>query len=381
MSSDRHINPKIITAILSRDQTSTSYKYALLRAVVQCIANHHSHKKRGSSGWVKFPLGILIYYWLLYYFPIVGNRTFIPQMNGESISPDGKQMAIRPAIKRLTDHYNMLEGDAFSQFKLDLDLGSYPDKLKDDFLEAAKKVRGTIISMPMKHLGFSQFGEHYSLIRKAESGRLTKVSLYNLIMGAGYFEIREELYQVLLELGPIIVGEESILSSWATYTERAADRISEAPDLDQKAILNLLTQSHHDIRDTQEIRRLVLNNEGLQRCVWSGNKLTENNMHVDHVIPYSIWQNNELWNLLPATNSINTNKSDKIPTPDLINRSSERILETWSIYKENFGDRFLKEAFNGLGYNANEELYKALESLIFKSEYLIEKRGMPAFEG
>jgi CRISPR/Cas system Type II protein with McrA/HNH and RuvC-like nuclease domain len=200
-------------------------------------------------------------------------------------------------------------------------------------------------------------------------------------MSAGYFEIHEELYEVLLELGPIIVGEESILSNWATYTERAAGRITEAPDLDQKTILNILTQSHHDIRDTQEIRKLVLQKEGLNRCVWSGNKLTENNMHVDHVIPFSVWQNNELWNLLPATNTINSNKSDKIPTPGLITRSGERILEIWSIYRENFGDRFLREAFNGLGYKQTDDLNSALDALKFKSEYLIEKRGMPAFEG
>ena len=302
-------------------------------------------------------------------------------MNGESVTPDGNQMAIRPAIKKLTDHYNSLKGDAFAEFKLNLDLGSYPEVMDDNFLEAARKIRGAIVNMPMKHLGFSQFGEHYSLIRKAETGRLTKVSLYDLIMGAGYFEIREELYEVLLELGPIIVGEESILSSWASYTERAADRITEAPELDQKEILNILTQSHHDIRDTQEIRKLVRNNKSLNKCVWSGKQLTDHNLHVDHIIPFSVWQNNELWNLLPATNTVNANKSDKIPTPGLITRSGERILETWNIYRENFGDRFLREAFNGLGYKQTDDLDSALEALIFKSEYLIEKRGMPAFEG
>lgn len=376
------MDSQLITAILARDRNSTSYKFALLRAVVQCIADHHSHKKKGSEGWVQFPLGILVYYWMLYYFPIVGSDIFIPQMNGEAPSPEeGMQMAIRPEMKKLTEHYRDLGSNAFAQFKMDIDLGNIPGFMMGDFLKAAKKIRKTIIKMPMKHLGFSQYEEHYHLMRKGASGRLSRVSLYHLIAGCGTFEIKKDLYEMLLELGPVIVGEESILNSWATYTTRAADLNQNVPDLQHNRILDVLSISHQDIRDTNEIRRLVALKDELSYCVWTGRRLDTGNLHVDHVIPFSVWQNNQLWNLLPASDTANSNKSDKIPSPELIDKCCDRIIHTWSLYDEHFDKRFKADAYTGLGYSGEGELITAVDSLKFKSEYLIKRRGMPAYDG
>ncbi|WP_418887615.1 HNH endonuclease domain-containing protein [Leeuwenhoekiella marinoflava] len=46
---------------------------------------------------------------------------------------------------------------------------------------------------------------------------------------------------------------------------------------------------------------------------------------MDHVIPFSVWKNNDLWNLLPAAAHINARKRDKIPAPELIARQRGHI--------------------------------------------------------
>jgi hypothetical protein len=78
---------------------------------------------------------------------------------------------------------------------------------------------------------------------------------------------------------------------------------------------------------------------------------------------------------------VNRKKSDKIPSPDLIDKSGQRIIEMWKGYEIHFTTRFIRDAFNGLGYTQGNNLSNALDSLIFKSTYLIEKRGLPAFDG
>lgn len=381
MSNNKYINPKIITAILSRDRTTTTYKFALLRSLVECISHHHSHKKSIKTEWVQFPLGILIYYWLQYYFPIIGSKIFIPQMGKETPDGQGTRLAIRDVMEKVTKYYTKLGNNAFEEFNLNLHLGTSDQFHHNDLIDAARKIQRIIINMPMKYLGVSQFGEHYSLVRKVQLGKIEKVTLYDLIYDAGSFEIHEDLYDVLLELGPIIIGSESILESWASFSEKASERNNKIPTVSKHMVLNILSLDPKAIRETNEIRKIFKEDQNLNYCVWTGKKLAPNTFEVDHIIPFSIWHNNDLWNLLPTSTAVNRKKSDKIPSPDLINKSGQRIIEMWKGYEKHFTTRFTRDAFNGLGYIQGNNLSNALDSLIFKSTYLIEKRGLPAFEG
>jgi len=64
------LNTQILTAILSKDSKDSTYKYALLRAMVQCVTDQNPHKEKAENGWITYPFGLLIYYWILYYYPI-----------------------------------------------------------------------------------------------------------------------------------------------------------------------------------------------------------------------------------------------------------------------------------------------------------------------
>jgi HNH endonuclease len=50
------------------------------------------------------------------------------------------------------------------------------------------------------------------------------------------------------------------------------------------------------------------------RCVYSGQVLTLDDLSLDHYLPWSFVAHNQLWNLIPVPKSINSSKSDKIPS-------------------------------------------------------------------
>jgi CRISPR/Cas system Type II protein with McrA/HNH and RuvC-like nuclease domain len=68
-----------------------------------------------------------------------------------------------------------------------------------------------------------------------------------------------------------------------------------------------------DIAESKTLYRTILKADGKVRCVWSGDTIAR--YDIDHIIPFTIWKNNDLWNLLPARPDFNNQKRDKIPSP------------------------------------------------------------------
>jgi hypothetical protein len=62
--------------------------------------------------------------------------------------------------------------------------------------------------------------------------------------------------------------------------------------------------------------------------VWTGKALKEK-YEVDHVIPFDLWHNNDLWNLMPATINANRQKSNRLPSADLLIKRKDRIISYW----------------------------------------------------
>lgn len=85
----------------------------------------------------------------------------------------------------------------------------------------------------------------------------------------------------------------------------------------------------------------ILKQEGQVYCVWTGKKVST--YDIDHLIPFSIWKNNDLWNLLPSDSKTNNQKRDKIPSPELIEKQKSLIVDYWEILNESQTQRFNKE--------------------------------------
>ena len=44
---------------------------------------------------------------------------------------------------------------------------------------------------------------------------------------------------------------------------------------------------------------------GRLHCVWSGKRLSTNNLDIDHCFPWTVWPCGDLWNLMPSHRQVN----------------------------------------------------------------------------
>lgn len=358
-----------ISKIIERDSKTTTYKFALLRGVIDIIQDNSPYISFLENR-VQIPTGLLIEKWLLYYYPILQSQTSIPQINGET------NLAFSNQLSKLILDYEARGG--FSAFYNDLKNKGIPEDLQNDFFELTKKLRDTITKMPMKFIGRSISNEFYSIFNYENQTirRSSTIDIETLIKNFGTFSIPFEYYEAFKILGSFINGLDSILFKWAEFSVNASGN-----NLSVHKVLNEVLKSPITLRDIKESKKLykdILQKEGNVYCVWTGRKIS--NYDIDHLIPFSVWKNNDLWNLLPSDSKINNQKRDKIPAPEVIERQKNLIIDYWGIIYENQSKRFQKEIQVALlgNHSFDSWKYSGISQLQNSCNYLIENRG---FEG
>ena len=364
MKSDVFAN---ISKIIERDSKTTTYKFALLRGVIDIIQDN-SPFSTFSKNRVHFPTGLLIGKWMLYYYPFLESPTYIPQINGET------NLAFGVQLKKIISAYSSIGG--FSAFYNDLKNKGIPKTLQSDFFVLAKKLKDTITRMPMRYIGRSISNDYYSIFQ-FESGTVRKnasgIDIEFLINSFGSFSIPADYYEAFQVLGSFISGQDSILFKWAEFSVNASGK-----NLSMEKVINEVLKSpitERDVEESKKIYKSILKKEGKVFCVWTGKTITS--YDVDHMIPFSVWKNNDLWNLLPSQATTNNQKRDKIPSTSLIERRKDLILHYWELMNENQSLRFQKEIKVALlGNNSIIGWQKtAVKQLQSSCDYLISNRG------
>lgn len=355
-----------ISKIIERDSKATTYKFALLRGVID-IVQDNSPFVQFVEDRVQFPTGLLIEKWLLYYYPIMGSPIELPQINGRS------NLAFRSQLGKLINSYGPRGG--FSAFYNDLKDKGIPQALQPDFFELTKILRNTITKMPMKYIGRSLGHGFYSIFQfeNRPLGRPPKIDLEYLIGHYGTFSIPREYYEAFKVLGSFINGQDSLLFKWAAFSVNASGGNLSMETVLDKVLKGPITE--RNITESKRLYRSILQREGAVHCVWTGKRIS--NYDIDHVLPFSIWKNNDLWNLLPSVPRINNQKRDKIPSPETIERQKPLILEYWEMMHEDQGDRFQKEFQVALLGHRSFSHWKdmGIAKLQDNCSYLIEQRG------
>ena len=356
-----------INKIIERDNKSTTYKFALLRGVIDIIQDNSPFIKIYGNK-VTIPTGLLIEKWLIYYYPIFESLTPIPQINGELNLAFGKQFL------QLVSKYKELGG--FSVFYNHLKNKGIPASLHSDFTALVKKIHETITKMPMKYIGRSISNDFYSIF--SYESRSLKLKPYILDIdflrhGFGSFSIPLQYYTSFKILGSFITGQDSILFKWAQFSVNASGKSLTFEKVINEVLKNPITE--RDLLESKKIYQSALRNEGNVYCVWTGKLITK--YDVDHMIPFTVWKNNDLWNLLPSHPSTNNNKRDKIPSSNLIKKQSDLIKHYWQLIDEKQPVRFQKEIRHSLvgDINTTDLHFVALEQLQKKCDYLISERG------
>lgn len=360
-----------IGKIIERGKKSSTYKYALLRGTIDIIQENSPYISFQKDR-VFIPLGLLLEKWIIYYYPLYQLKDIIPQNTS-------KKSSFQQKLKNLINFYDSKGG--FSAFYNDLRNKSIPIDFRLEFFELLKTILTTITGMPMKHLGFSVSKNHYSIFiphkKKIQKANYLKYGeIENIIEDFGAFSLPVEYYQIFKLLGSFVNGQDSILFKWAEFSSKTSGDYFSV-----NKVLNELLKSPVTKRNITESKKLytdILNKKGMFYCVWTGKKLTSlSETNIDHMIPFSIWKNNDLWNLMPSTPNINSKKRDKIPTPEIIERQKELILNYWGIIYENQARRFQKELQVSLLGNNSFDSWKriGISQLQNSCDYLIENRG------
>lgn len=362
-----------VASILENDSKTTSYKYALLRAL--CIISRDSDV---SVQWktddsVSIKMSRITREWIKLYWPFVSNSFFIAQ--GKDDFPDSKLITVRTQLAAIP---NLSDSNGFQRF-----FDSF-DEEADSQLIQRRKIRDSIIEGPIKHSGGA--GE------KSKHGN--KIFLYDketdslVIPGYIWQDIENYAHWI----------EDSVVMRWAKYTleinqtPKAKQKLFEiardvhVPEISLGYIVDLLTRQVNVKRTTEEIRNLLapLSVETSHLpCVWSSQRLPSA-FHVDHVIPFSVWGNNDLWNMLPALEAVNLKKSDKMPPEELIRKQRMNFFFYWQHYLSIAPEIFRSQMMRSLGCVAepgsSEWMDRAINSLVEKSVIFTKRQSLSVWE-
>jgi len=357
-----------ISKIIERDSKVTTYKFALLRGLIDIIQENSPYISF-SGGRAHFPTGLLIEKWILYYYPILESPNKIPQINGNA------NIAFINQLRKTILFYK--ERGGFSTFYSDLKTKGIPKEFNIDFLELTNRLHNIITRMPMKHIGYSVYNTHYSIFNfQSPKSRLRSTSSLDLqfiINNLGTFSVPLDYYDAFKVLGSFLGGQDSILFKWAEFSVRASGK-----NLSIERVVNEVLRSpitERDITESRKIYNSTLKKENKVFCVWTGNAITK--FDVDHMIPFSVWKNNDLWNLLPSQKAINNQKRDRIPSPDLIQKRKDLILYYWNLIFHSQPERFRKEMQVALlgdhPFSTWQDI--AIQQLQANCTYLITSRG------
>ncbi len=338
-----------IESVLNRDRKVATYKLALLRGLCDLASADDHFVDWSNSNEVGIPLRSIAERWLFYYWPLFSAPEFIPQIQAED-GESSKQIKFRSSLSALISHYHNLGGlDAFSLDYRSSNLDMQARKLLE---VALRDIRSTIVQGPVTHSGQGGMFRY----DKANQRVYCDAGLWQEFCLTGYW-IRDAL-----------------LLRWCELT------IKFAPHISRGVVLEHLLREPVIEREVSLARQCYLRQPDL-RCVWSDMPLQPQTLAVDHALPFALWRNNDLWNLLPSHQKINGKKSDKVPTPTMLTNRKDAIVHYWEILYFEETDLFKSEIHRLLGdeymYNWENKLFEYLKR---NSEYGIFLRGATPWE-
>lgn len=378
---------KELSIILERDSTSASYKFALLRAAIEVVLEQSpfitiEEKRVAIPGW------LVVEKWLLYYFPIFSAAAFIPQVSADK--DIDKPIKFRQLFSPVTGYYSTNGG--YEAFFTDLRSRHIPEPIRDPFLALSDYTFDLIRKMPMKYFGNSLASapeEKFYRVFQYEKGRQKQritgpVDALSLLDRYASFFLPKSYYELFEVMGAYILGTGSIIQRWAEFTANLARGKSDVTVSKMLDILSTSPVEAREVRLSQQLFANMLEHQGALRCVWSNKRIaTKSGLNLDHVVPFSVWKNNDLWNLLPASKTVNSQKSDKVPSGERLEASREVIFHYWTYLYKSEPEIFMREVKKSLlgVYGGTDWQHISFEQLKRSCQHLIDERGFEPWNG
>jgi SAM-dependent methyltransferase len=326
----------LLRHIIVNDDKSSSYKLGLLRVLTRIAESAPGIVTGRTDDYVEVPLGMVGLFWLKQYKPLLLTHN-IPQ------HPNTRQ------------GYGFAGDDFYKLGKIsnyDLRVGASFDAERGAIVTGAiRDACRNIAAMPARYITYPGqnrpvFESQKSTVRL--SGKPVTLSRY-FLLGFGTFRIPTQLWQTLGQYACWL--EPAILREWSGLTQGWG--IAEYKSTDMRVF-----DWEEGRRDTSiaASRITALHSAGIAvPCVWSARNVRT--PHIDHCFPWVRWLNNDLWNLLPASATVNSSKGDKLPSAQAMSDAHGRIINWWQhAYVDSpLRQKFLLEAGSSLPQLADGE--------------------------
>jgi hypothetical protein len=212
-----------------------------------------------------------------------------------------------------------------------------------------------------EHIPFESLPEEY----KQETIRQVKIKCKQNVVGALYgdtkgqfysFSKKEEWIKLNPQMHDFICKHKLLIEKinyfeWAKFLEAAND------ESDSLKLLSKLDASSKR-NNLSVYRQILLEEFGFDTCFYCGKKLKQDNIHVDHFIPWAFIKDDNIWNFVLACPKCNESKNDKLPDimylDALIERNESMLLEYMNEKNINYNNNTLRHIYNWAqvnGYN------------------------------
>ena len=370
-SPSRNHGIETIGGILYEDSKVATYKIALLKALVDITSGLESERIRydndGQQDHAYVPYALIAFKWIVYYWPLVDAS--IRQIS----SP---KMSFEDELRGLIKIYSQINAiNPLAQFQQDFITG-YPkgSPIYETVRSLMQKIVNTIKAGPVTYAGQE---DTFTTSDKYYSGRLTtgKRSLADFVDCMKSVRFKTDLLFEMQLFGSMM--SDAIAVQWGNECVR----LQKKQNRDLVEILPYLFVDAFKERNQQEARGLI---EEILRhgenvfCIYSGKALPAK-YDVDHLLPYAIFFNNDLWNLVPSLPAVNNSKSDKIITLDSLGNSKTRLFDFWNQTREVAEDQFCSELETTLQVDPEKPNWEQQTfSIISKqAELTAQFRGLP----
>ena len=363
----------LLRHIILNDRKSSTYKLGLLRAVARAADSAPGMAHHADDDTVTVPLGLVALNWLRLYKSLVDAG--LPQ---------------RPGSDGLTNLGFVKQGwrDIRDLPPFDLRVGqTFSDSRARGLHQALRDAVDTLVKMPIHFMTLPGSDEQVFEARKARVGTAPDSVLVDREYLARFGDLRipVHLWNSLMRhdawIEPALVAEwMKLMTDWAT---------TQGNELDHRRVEAAMRWSDpdRDVKYARKISQQLLANDDLY-CVWTGRRLDDRRLNIDHCMPWAAWPCDALWNLLPTDKHVNQRqKRARLPSADALDDARDRICTWWQEgYVKRASDRFFAEARSSLmldpsGIADADKVFEGLQGRrqMLRTEYRIEEWAPPAF--
>lgn len=347
-----------IESILAQDSKDTTYKFALLKAFSEIATSPLNRFATFKDGYVYFPVALIAEKWIGSYWKLMDTDRLIPQKKGGEKS---KKLAFRNALESIITHYREQRNrtNPYYEFWSDFQNGLSKETAEYELIrQLFNSVISTIIKGPVTFSGSSFDDTDFFVLgdgAQSFSKRHSQLNPQSLIESCASIGIKQSAYHELYRYGSWI--SDSITLRWAKFTEKLMAQSGQSKSLGN--IISLLSQDFIHERETAFARKVYdryRQEFGQLKSVWSARNVAE--YEVDHVLPYAVYGNNDLWNLMPASRSENNAKRDALVSTDLLKQQRHTIIGYWEYMQEKTENRFDQELYKTFNIDPTSNSWK-----------------------